>query len=58
MYIKNMFTLLILHIQAISACEQALCRLTLCFEFQSTSQSTKGHKSCALQMGLRNNVQI
>ena len=32
--------------QAISACKQALCQLTLCL-------STKGHKSCVLQMVLR-----
>ena len=24
--------------QAISACERALCHLTVCFEFQSTSE--------------------
>ena len=34
--------------QAISACERALCLLTLCFDLQS--ESRKGHKSCALQM--------
>ena len=39
--------------QAISAREWALRQLTLCYEFQSTSESTKGHKSCALQMVLR-----
>ena len=32
--------------QAISTREQ----LTLCLEFQSTSDSRKGYKSCALQM--------
>ena len=30
--------------QAISAREQALCQLTMCFEFHGTSESTKGHK--------------
>ena len=29
-----------------------LCQLILCFDLQSTSESTKGHKSCALQMVL------
>ena len=28
--------------QAISAHDQALCQLTLCFKFQSRSESTKG----------------
>ena len=37
--------------QAISACERALCLLTLCFELQS--ESRKGHKNCALQMVVR-----
>ena len=44
--------------QAISTCEWALCRLTLWFELESTNESVKGHKSCALQMVLRSNVQI
>ena len=30
--------------QAISACERGLCQLTVCFEFQSRSDSRKGHK--------------
>ena len=30
--------------QAISACEQALCQLTVCFEFQRRSEERKGHK--------------
>ena len=36
--------------QAISTREQALCQLTVCFEFQSKSERRKGHKSCVLQM--------
>ena len=44
--------------QAICVREQAQCQLTFCFELQSTSESTKGHKSCALQMVLRSKVQI
>ena len=39
--------------QAISAREQALCQLTVYFEFQIRSERRKGHKSCALQMILR-----
>ena len=34
--------------QAISAREQALCQLTVCFEFQGRGERRKGHKSCAL----------
>ena len=34
----------------ISAREQALCQLTVCFEFQSISERRKGHKSHAQQM--------
>ena len=30
-----------------------LCQLTVCFEFQSRSETTKGHKECALQMVFR-----
>ena len=44
--------------QAISAPERTLCQLTLFLELQTTSESTKGHKSCALQMVLGSNVQI
>ena len=40
--------------QAITACEWALCQLTVCFEFQIRSERRKGHKSCALQMVFRN----
>ena len=43
--------------QAISACERALCQLTVCFEFQSRSESRKGHKGYALQMVFRRKVQ-
>ena len=32
------------HLKAMSACEWALCQLTLCFELQSTSES-KGIRS-------------
>ena len=39
--------------QAISAREQALCQLTVCFEFQSSRERRKGHKNCALQMVFR-----
>ena len=42
--------------QAISAREQALCQLTVCFEFQSRSDRRKGHKSCALEMVFRRKV--
>ena len=44
--------------QAISAHERALCQLTVCFEFQSRSETRKGHKSYALQMAFRSKVQI
>ena len=43
--------------QAISAREQALCQLTVCFEFQSRNERRKGHKSYALQMAFRSKVQ-
>ena len=42
--------------QAISASEQALCQLTVCFEFQRRSDRRKGHKSYALEMVLRSKV--
>ena len=42
--------------QAISAREQALCQLTVCFEFQIRSDRRKGHKSCALEMVFRRKV--
>ena len=54
-YSKNKLVALIQ--QTISACERALCQLTVCFEFQSRSQRRKGHKSCALQLVLRSKVQ-
>ena len=37
--------------------EQALCQLTVCFEFQSRSERRKEHKSCALQKVSRSKVQ-
>ena len=40
---QNMAVLLLK--QAISAHEQALCQLTVCFEFQSRSDRRKGHKT-------------
>ena len=40
-------------IQAISAGEQALCQLTVCFEFQSSRERRKGHKRCDWQMVFR-----
>ena len=42
--------------RAISAREQALCQLTVYFEFQSRSDRRKGHKSCALEMVFRRKV--
>ena len=42
--------------QAISASEQALCQLTVCFDFQSGSDRRKGHKSYAMEMVLRRKV--
>ena len=39
--------------QSMIALERALCQLTVCFEFQSRSESSRGHKSCALQMVFR-----
>ena len=43
--------------QAINACEQALCQLTVYFQFQGRSERRKGHKSYALQMEFRSKVQ-
>ena len=42
--------------QAISVCEQALCQLTVCFEFQGRSERRKQQKSCALQMEFTSEV--
>ena len=41
------------HKQAISAREQALCQLTVCYKLHGTSGSRNGHKSCALIMVFR-----
>ena len=49
--------LAIFYKQATSAPEWALCQLTVCFEFQSRSESRKGNKSCALQMVFRTKLQ-
>ena len=46
----------ILYEQAISACEWALCQLTVCLEFQSKSEGRKGHKNCTLHMTLQSKV--
>ena len=35
--------------QAISACEQPLCQLTVCLEFQNGNERRKGHKSCGFR---------
>ena len=42
--------------QAISAHEQALCQLTVCFEVQSRSDRREGQKSCSLEMVFRSKV--